>query len=139
MNKIVLISCASKKLNVKAIAEELYTSPLFKLSLQFAKKIKPEGIYILSAKYGLIGLNKRIVPYNITMNNMPIKNRRTWAQEILKRLNSKFDLKKCHFIVLAGIRYREFLIPELYSCEMPLENLTIGRQLQYLKGELYSE
>jgi len=52
MKKIVLISCASKKLEVKAKAADLYTSALFKLNLKYARKLKPDGIFILSAKYG---------------------------------------------------------------------------------------
>src|SRR3990170_821285 len=133
MKKIILISCASQKLFDKARAEELYISTLFKLNLQFAKKLNPYKIYILSAKYGLLELNKKIDPYDITLNNMPAKNRKSWAQGVLKQLNSRFDLKRCHFIILAGSRYRQFLLPELYSYEIPIEGLSIGRQLQYLK------
>lgn len=126
----------SRKLSEEAIAEELYISTLFKLNLQFAKKLNPNEIYILSAKYGLLDLNDKVEPYDITLNNMPAKDRKSWAQGILKQLNSKFDLKKCHFIILAGSRYRQYLLPGLYSYEMPLEGLSIGRQLKYLKKRL---
>lgn len=51
--KIGLISCVSKKLNCKTKAKDLYTSPLFKYSLAYARKLNPDKIYILSAKYGL--------------------------------------------------------------------------------------
>ena len=50
--KIVLISCASKKLNHKAKAGDLYISQLFKSGLRYAKSLNPDKIFILSAKYG---------------------------------------------------------------------------------------
>ena len=62
MKKIVLISCASKKAPFKAKAEALYVSPLFVLNLRYAKSLKPDSIFILSAKYGLLDLDKEIEP-----------------------------------------------------------------------------
>lgn len=53
MVKIVLISCVSKKLDHKAKAKDLYTSPLFKYNLKYAEKIGADKIFILSAKYSL--------------------------------------------------------------------------------------
>jgi hypothetical protein len=136
MKKIALISFVSQKLSVRARAENQYVSTLFKLNLQFAKKLIPDDIYILSAKYGLLDIKKEIDPYDVTLNNMPAKDRKSWAQGVLKQLNSRFDLKRCHFIILAGSRYRQFLLPNLYSYEIPLEGLSIGKQLQYLKRQL---
>jgi len=46
--KIRLISCVSKNLNCKAKAKDLYTSPFFKKSLAYARKLNPDKIYILS-------------------------------------------------------------------------------------------
>jgi len=57
MAKIVLISCSSKKSAHKSKAKNLYISTLFRLSLAYAKKLKPDKIFILSAKYGLLNLN----------------------------------------------------------------------------------
>jgi len=65
-----LISCVSKKLDRKAKARELYVSPLFRLNLKYALSLRPDKIFILSAKYGLIGLNDEIEPYDITLNKM---------------------------------------------------------------------
>jgi cytoplasmic iron level regulating protein YaaA (DUF328/UPF0246 family) len=134
--RIVLISCGSQKLDKKTKAENLYTGTLFKLSLQFAKKQKHDEIFILSAKHGLLGLNDEIEPYDVTLNNMPEKDRKSWADGVLKQLNNKFSLKNDHFIILAGSLYRQFLLPELYSYEIPLEGMSIGKQLRCLKRKL---
>ena len=48
LKRIVLISCVSKKLPHPARAKDLYVSPLFRLNLQYARKLQPDAIYILS-------------------------------------------------------------------------------------------
>ena len=139
MKKIVLIPCASRKRTVKSRAAELYTSPLFKLNLQYARKLKPDAIFILSAKYGVLALDEEIEPYNVTLNNMRANERRVWASKVIKQLQVHADLQQDHFIVLAGERYRQYLLPYLASCEIPLEGLPIGKQLQYLKKQVRGE
>ena len=52
-NKIVLISCVSKKRSYKSKTKDFYISPLFEKSLAYAHKLKPDAIFILSAKYGV--------------------------------------------------------------------------------------
>jgi len=133
MATIVLISCVSKKLPHRARAKDLYVSPLFRAALQFAQRSSPEKIFILSAKYGLVQLNDEIDPYNVTLRDMPVRERKDWASRVLQALRRYCDLERDHFVILAGNRYREYLLPCLKSYEIPLEGLSIGRQLQYLK------
>jgi hypothetical protein len=129
---VALISCVSKKLNEKAQAKELYQSPLFKKNLEWALLEKFDKIYILSAKYGLVELTFCIEPYDVTLNNMPIKERKIWAQNILDDLLMEEDLDDTEFTFLAGSRYREFLEKELPFTKVPMEGLQIGKQLQWL-------
>jgi len=133
--KIVLISCVKKKLPKKAKAEYLYTSPLFKGNLQFAKTLNPDEILILSAKYGLVELHDEIEPYDVTLKNMKVQERKSWAFGVIKQLKNKFDLKKDFFIILAGVSYRQYVLPELGRCEIPLEGLSLGKQLRFLKSK----
>ena len=71
--RVALIACVKMKLPNKAKAEYLYTSPLFKGNLQFAKTLNPDEILILSAKYGLVELYDEIEPYDVTLKNMKVK------------------------------------------------------------------
>lgn len=136
MKKIVLISCVSKKLEHKARAEDLYISPFFRLSLKYARKLKPDEIFILSAKHGLLDLDDEIDPYDVTLNNMRAIQRKKWADKVMEQLKIKADLKKDHFIILAGEKYRQYLIPYLESYEVPLREAGgIGKQLEFLKNE----
>jgi len=131
MRKIVLISCVSKKLPYKAKAKDLYISALFKKNLVYAQKLKPDIIYILSAKYGLLSLETDIEPYNVTLNNMSASQIRNWAGGVLKQLSEQTDIEKDHFVFLAGMKYRKYLIPYIISFEVPLEGMPIGKQLHY--------
>lgn len=139
MNKIVLISCVSKKQSVTSRADEMYISTLFKLNLRLARKLKPLFIFILSAKYGLITLDKLIEPYNQTLNQMSKVDRINWAEKVLEELQRLTNLQKDHFVILAGNRYREYLIQHFNSYEVPMEGLRIGQQLQFLKGQIENE
>lgn len=129
---IVLISCAARKRQHRARAQDLYVSPLFQRQLAYARKLSPDAIFILSAKYGLVGPDEEIEPYDQTLKDMGAIEQRAWAERVLVELREKTCLLSDHFIVLAGDAYRRYLTPALAHWEAPLERLTIGRQLQKL-------
>lgn len=131
--KIILISCASKKLPTRSKAKDLYISTLFDLNLRFAYSMNPDAVYILSAKHGLLNLETEIDPYNLTLNNMTQREIKEWALKVISHLDAVADLSNDHFIFLAGDKYRKYLVPSLRSYEVPLEGLPIGKQLQFLK------
>lgn len=134
--RIVLLSCVATKLDHPAPAEELYDSPLFKKSLEYAKALKPDAIYILSAKHYVLPLHKVIAPYDKTLLDMPVEEVREWGAQVVKILADKFDLDNDHFIILAGDKYRKYIVPQLASWEAPLEGLRIGEQLSWYTKQL---
>jgi len=136
MSTIVLISCASKKLPHQAIARDLYISPLFRLQWQYAQQFAPSQVFILSAKYGVIPAEEVIEPYEKTLNKMSTNERKNWATTVLKQLQQYCYIKQDHFVILAGDKYRQFLLPHLSSYEIPLLGMTIGKQLHYLKEHI---
>jgi len=139
MAKIVLISCASKKLKEKARAKDLYISSLFKSSLEYAYSLNPDKIFILSAKYGLLNLKQEIEPYNSTLNSMKDEEVEAWAERILEQLRQEANLQEDEFIFLAGENYRKHLVPEIKNYKIPLQGLGIGKQLKFLKESLKNE
>lgn len=139
MKRIILISCASKKLPHRAKAKNLYISPLFKLSLRYAKSLNPYKIFILSAKHGLLDLEKRIEPYDVTLNDMTAKEVRRWARKVIRQLGRVANLRKIQITLLAGERYRRYLLPHFTNYMIPLEGLGIGKQLEYLKDKTSNE
>ncbi len=139
MNTIVLISCVSKKLPYKARARDLYISRLFRMNLNYAQQFSPQKVFILSAKYGLVQLDEEIEPYDVTLNKMTARERRNWAAKVVSQLREHCDLENDHFVILAGQKYRQYLLPHLTSYEVPLAGLPIGKQLQFLKEKTASE
>ena len=136
MNKIILISCVSKKLPYKTEAKNLYVSPLFKYNLRYALSLNPDKIFILSAKYGLVDLKSEIEPYNRTLNKMKKQEIKGWSNKVINQLKEKTDLQEDEFIFLTGERYRKFLIPHIKNYKIPMQGLGIGNQLKYLKESL---
>jgi len=139
MSKIVLVSCASKKLSSPSKAKDLYISPLFKKQLAYAQTLYPDKLFILSAKYGLLETEKIIEPYDLTLNFLSIQDVKKWADKVLHQLQQVTHLDSDEFVFLAGERYRKFILPKLKHFTVPLKGLGIGKQLQWLKEELKDE
>jgi len=133
LRTIVLISCASTKLPYRVKAKDLYTSPLFKLSLRYARSLEPDAIFVLSAKHGLVDLEQELEPYDLTLNEMPGEKGEEWAGLVLDRLRSVADLGSDRVVFLAGERYRKHLLPYVSHPEDPMRGLGIGKQMKFLK------
>ncbi len=132
---ICLVSCASRKRSASSRASDIYSSVLFTSARTFADRFS-DSWFILSAKYGLLPPHRKIQPYDRTLNNMSREERLVWAKDVfssLQRILRPHD----HVILLAGARYREHLAGLLQDLgvdlDMPLRELSIGRQVQWLQ------
>lgn len=142
--KVVLISCVSKKMelapNQKVAAKDLYVSTMFRLAWQYAQTFKPDRIYILSAKHGLLRPDTEIASYNQTLNSASAAKRREWADEVMKSLrNEGIDPQRDEVIILAGQNYSRYLAPQIAHCRQPYrENgcKGMGYILKFLKDEI---
>jgi hypothetical protein len=142
--KIILIACVSKKLDRKAIAKDLYISQLFKSSLAYANKQKPDKVFILSALHHLLKLDDVIEPYNVTLSNIPKSKRKVglkiltsiekvdWGNKVIELLSKEADLAKDKFIILAGQEYIKPLLNKISILTNPLEGLKQGQRVKYL-------
>lgn len=135
---IALVACVSKKNNRPMQARDLYISDWFKKASTYAENVSDEW-FILSAKYGLIDPNVIIEPYNKTLNKMPISERRTWSLKVVQDLRPQLNAGDM-IVILAGQKYREFLVKPLHSAgcqvEIPMEGLRIGEQLSWLSKQV---
>jgi hypothetical protein len=134
MSTIYLISCVSEKHPAPMVAKDLYVSSLFKKARHYAEQTGCPW-FILSAQYGLVSPEQVIDPYERTLNEMPIAERRDWARRVFAQLmEAAPQIDRAVF--LAGHRYREFLMALLrerdISVEVPMEGLRIGEQLSWL-------
>ena len=133
MSEVVLISCVKKKLDHAAPAKDLYTSPLFKLSWEYAKTRNPDKIFILSAKNHLLNPEKVVEPYDQTLKSMSSQGRKEWSAEVLKELRNNTDTKNDKFVLLAGRTYLKYIEDEIVHKEEPLKGLSFGRRISRLK------
>lgn len=133
---IILISCSSRKTAQPAPAAELYQGTLFKASLAWAEQQIPDAIYILSAKHHLVEPGEVLEPYDLTLNDMPTAELRQWSDTVLVQLKSATDIERDRFVILAGDKYRRFLLPHLNRVELPLECMRIGEQVQFLQQQV---
>lgn len=132
---VVLLSCVKLKGKLRAKSQDLYVSDLFRKSLAYARHLEPDAIYILSAKYHLLELDREIEPYDETLKKMGIASVKAWADVVLGQLGTMTDLQQDRFTVLASERYRRFLLPHMPQHNVPMKGLGIGKQLRYLKEQ----
>ena len=137
--KIALIACVSKKNPYTCPAKDLYISSLFKSSYSFAKKIGVDKIFILSAEYHLVEEDRELPPYENTLNDKNTAYIKKWAEEVKKQLREKTDVEHDEFIILAGEKYRKYIVDILTNKCIPLEGKRIGEQLSYLKQMITGE
>lgn len=128
-----LVSCVSLKLGLEVRAEDLYVSPWFRKARAYVNSINAPW-RILSAKHGLLDPDAIVGPYEETLNAMAVARRRAWAargSDDLEQPVAAGDM----VVILAGARYREFLVPILerreVRVEVPLAGLGIGQQLRW--------
>jgi hypothetical protein len=132
---VILISCGKRKLKSSAVTREMYVGSLFRKSLKYAEVRYPgAAIYVLSAKHGLLALQDRITPYDLTLNQFTANELKRWAERTMVQLRQATDLRSDRFIFLAGVKYRKFLAEKLKSPEIPMRGLPIGKQLKFLNA-----
>jgi hypothetical protein len=140
MAKIVLLSCTKSKTPYEAPAQELYSaSPMFQKTLEYVKTLKPDKMYILSAKHYLVDLNQKLKPYDLTLKDFNKEEKEKWGAEVYREMKQRgIDPNKNQFIFLAGNEYIKPLlkyIPES-NIETPMGGKRFGERLKWLNSQL---
>jgi hypothetical protein len=112
----------------------LYVSDWFKKARLYVEG-SGDFWFILSAEHGLLDPEAIVAPYEKTLNHMGVNQRRAWAAKVIEQMEHQLPRTE-RIVVLAGARYREFLMDNLHSkakqVVVPLEGLRIGEQLSWL-------
>ena len=142
MSTIVLLSCTKSKLDHPCAAKELYSaSPMFQKTLEYGQSLKPDKMFILSAKHHLVPMEKKLAPYDMTLKDMKKDEKEKWGETVLGQMRqSGVDPDKDKFIFLTGSEYMKPLtkyIPE-GNIEKPMEGKKMGERLQWLNGQIKS-
>ena len=107
-------------------------SNLFNKAYAYCEK-QYDKVAILSAKHYFLLPEDPIEPYNLTLNDMSVKERKVWSEKVFEQMENKLKLTDYDKVFFhAGRKYREFLIPKILQAgltiEVPLEKLQIGKQ-----------
>jgi len=140
MSTIILLSCTKSKLDKPSQAQDLYSaSPMFKKTLEYGKSLKPDKMYILSAKHFLVPLTKVLAPYDKTLKEMPKDEKEAWGEKVISQMKSLgINPEKDKFIFLTGSEYMKPLsqnIPDS-NIEKPMEGKRMGERLQWLNSQI---
>lgn len=130
---VYLVSCVAKKSESARPAKDLYVSEWFLRARKYVERSDGRW-FILSAKFGLVQPEQCIEPYEQTLNTMTLLKRKAWAQRVRMQMEIMLP-PSARCVVLAGQRYREFLMDylnERYVTEVPMQGLAIGQQLRWL-------
>ena len=134
--RIALVSCVAAKLSTKALAKDLYISPLFRAKRAYAE-LTCDAWYILSAKHGLLRPNEEIEPYDLSLAELTQEERRTWGATVNYDLGVLLP-PGSRVVLLAGALYCEHVAPFLeankFFVRSPLAKLAIGKQLHWLQN-----
>jgi uncharacterized protein DUF6884 len=133
-HSITLVSCVQSKLLYPAPARSLYTSAWFRKARDLVEASGARW-FVLSSRYGLVAPETEIAPYDYTLNTLGVAERRLWAAKVLDKLVPEIRDER-RVVMLAGARYRKFLIEPLEHQGMkvvvPMEHLRRGEQLGWL-------
>lgn len=133
---IAFIACTKSKLKGSHQAKDIYIGDLFKKSFAYCSQ-KYDKVFILSAKYGLLETNQEISDYELTLNKMGVKEKKSWAENVAKQLAEKNIAITDELYFHCGSNYRKYLMPLLKNnSHEPLMGLGIGKQLGWYKKEL---
>lgn len=125
---VVLVGCGAAKREVRSAAAELYTGPYFGACLATARAIAaPADIFILSARYGLLGLGDEVDPYDLTLGQPGAVDARQLAEQAACR-----GLEGRAVIALCGGRYAALAGQVWADVSTPLAGLGIGHQRHVL-------
>jgi hypothetical protein len=113
-------------------------SQLFKGMRRYAEKVA-DAWYVLSAEHGVLRPEEVIAPYERTLNKMRKPDREAWAKRVQRRLLEVLP-EGAEVIILAGMRYREGIVPFLeergFDVTVPMKGMQFGPQLRWLKEQV---
>jgi hypothetical protein len=136
-NALYLVSCVAAKRSAPSPAKDLYISHWFTKARTYVESTGRPW-FILSAQYGLLDPDTTVAPYEKTLNTMSAAERQIWAERVLQSLDPMLPGVD-RVVILAGQRYRDFLVPALLArgvqVDVPMEGLRIGEQLQWLDSQ----
>lgn len=111
---VYILSCTSTKDKDARTVEKLYTGPLFKKGLNYARRQKPDAILVIGGvcKSEVLRLDDNCSYYDgIELKKLSISERKKLAQKRLDNILAHgFSAEDDTFVFLTGQDYYEFIL-----------------------------
>lgn len=134
---IYLVACVSQKGDCRARAADLYRSDWFRKARLYVEHTGAPW-YILSAAHGLVRPTQHLDPYDATLHDITVAQRRLWGERTARQLCREIGPDHAGPIVfLAGRLYRGPLLP--FAGEravVPMLGMGIGQQKAWLLSQV---
>lgn len=135
--RIAVVSCTGPTRPQSARARDLFVSPLFQELCAFADR-EADRWFLLDAEHGLLDPETVIAPTTKSIGRKESAARREWARRVIQQLVPVLDGVE-QVLVLANARSREYLLDFLgengRQVEVPMDGLSLGEQLQWLRKQ----
>ena len=130
MGRIVIIPCGHRKRSGEHRARDLYTGPYFKSCLNYALSIAADDkIFILSGKYGLLGLDEFVISYDVKMGDS-----QSITCYIVQEQAGERGIILLPVIAIGGKKYTNLCRKVWENCLTPLDGVGgMGKQMQWMK------
>lgn len=109
-----VVGCGKSKATKPAPARALYTSPLFRKSLELAELLG-DATFVASARHGIVELDDVVSPYDFTLVGTTKATRETWGRLVVDELEARaLGGAACVRVVLfMGATYADPIVEEL--------------------------
>jgi len=131
---VVLVACSDAKAPTARRARELFTGAAFVKARAYALS-GGRPWYVLSAKWGLLGPDEVVAPYDVYLADRSVLYRTSWGAWVVAQLAERHDLGGAVVEVHAGRTYCDPLAAPLAAAgatlHQPLAGLQQGERLAW--------
>lgn len=114
---LLVIGCSREKLSTATLARDLYCSHRFQSCRALAESLATPFV-ILSAKFGVVGPDQILEPYDLDLADLPEAEQQSWAERAMDQL--ALQAKGREVSVLAADTYARPLIEAKLARRQPL-------------------
>lgn len=132
MATVVFIGCGKRKASGVKPAKDLYTGRFFCLSLAVARTLTTDSrIFVLSAKYGVVPLSKRIASYDLKLSQLSKRDRDDWRERVRAFVDTRLAAGDAVSFVCGSLYHKT-----LSGTRVLPESLGMGEQMSWMMSYL---
>lgn len=134
---IVFVGCGVTKMKNPCKVKKMYAGNYFQTCLAYAQTFtSQDNIYVLSAKYGVLPLEKVIEPYNKTLKDMTPQEKQDWKNMVIKQMENIGINQDTPVTFICGKNYHSLFSDYFNNITLPLPQQRILIQQHFMIEEI---